>query len=196
MALSLYAFETCPYCRRVRAAIDDLELAIEIRDTQVDPAHRKALIAATGSATVPVLRIEGEEGLEDQYLPESADIVAFLYAQYGDGRTPPRMDLFVVQRIATAVMWALLIGGMFVPEYQPPLWTVACAIGAVRSIYNGVRTRSPMHYAIGAVFALASVAVVLRALGISDLPWWYVMYALVGTLLVATLVLRMRSKRE
>lgn len=83
--LSLYHFDSCPYCARVRRAVKDLGLEVELKDTQRDPAAQAELVAATGRQTVPVLRIEAE----DVWMPESSDIIRFLYERFGEGRAPP-----------------------------------------------------------------------------------------------------------
>lgn len=83
--LSLYHFDSCPYCARVRRALKHLELEVELKDIHRDPAAQADLVAATGRQTVPVLYVEGE----DVWMPESADIIRFLYERFGEGRTPP-----------------------------------------------------------------------------------------------------------
>ena len=78
--LSLYQFNSCPYCARVRHTLESLDLQIEFRDIHQDDAHHDALVAARGRATVPVLRISGPDG--DTWMPESADIVAYLRERF------------------------------------------------------------------------------------------------------------------
>jgi glutathione S-transferase len=78
--LSLYVFEGCPWCTRVRAALDRLGLEIEVRDVHADPPRRAELVAATGRATVPCLRIE--EGAAPRWMHESADIIRWLEQRY------------------------------------------------------------------------------------------------------------------
>ncbi len=75
--LSLYHFDSCPFCELVRSAIERLGVAVELRNIQTDPAHYQALIGATGRATVPCLRITRDSG-DGSWLHESADIVRFL----------------------------------------------------------------------------------------------------------------------
>lgn len=79
--LALYHYDSCPYCRRVRSAIDRLGLTVELRDIDEDPVHLRALIEARGRRTVPVLRIEGADGAT--WMPESADIVRYLEQRFG-----------------------------------------------------------------------------------------------------------------
>jgi glutathione S-transferase len=202
MGLALYKYDACGYCQQVLRAIRDLDIEdeVELRDTLIDPKWRKELIGAMGRATVPVLRIEEPADAEDgepsvRWLPESRDIVAYLYERYGEGKEPPKLDVASVQRVATMAMWALLGAGIFFTEWQAPLWFTACMIGALRSFHNGWRTKGWFHWAIGAVFLFASASILLRAYRIVDLPWWYVAYGLVGLLLVGGLLFRRRLRR-
>jgi glutathione S-transferase len=82
--LSLYQFDGCPYCRRVRQAMARLGLAIELRDIHAEPRYRQELVAATGRGTVPCLRIEVGSG-RVRWLHESLDIIAFLERQFPAG---------------------------------------------------------------------------------------------------------------
>ena len=84
-ALTLYHFDSCPYCLRVRRALADLEVEVELKNVHTDPSAQEELFRAIGRGTVPVLRIHDE----DRWLPESGDIVTFLYANFGNGRKPP-----------------------------------------------------------------------------------------------------------
>ena len=72
--LVLYKFDACPYCVRVKRAIEQLQCSeqIEHRDTRLEPRWRGDLLARTGRTQVPCLFINGEP------LFESLDIVAFL----------------------------------------------------------------------------------------------------------------------
>lgn len=80
--LSLYHYDSCFYCSRVRRAIAELGLDIELRDVLLDREHRKDLVAATGRGTVPVLRIRYADDRE-VWMPESRDIIAFLQRNFG-----------------------------------------------------------------------------------------------------------------
>lgn len=80
--LALYGYPSCPYCARVLAAIEELGLEIPLRDTMRDAGHREALLEAMGRGTVPVLKIEGPDG-DEEWLPESADIIRYLIGRYG-----------------------------------------------------------------------------------------------------------------
>lgn len=187
--LALYHFDACPYCQRVRAAISELGVNVELRDILEEPEYRSALVEATGRRTVPVLWIkEGDD--EPRWLPESRDIIAFLHEHYGNGRSSLLVRL---QGRLTLLMWALLIAGGILKELQDPLWLAACAVGAGRSIANAYRTRAWYHGAIGAVFGVGMVAIGLRWSGVADLPWWYAAYALVGLIALVAIFLRFRA---
>jgi len=80
--LSLYQTRFCPYCHRVRDAIERLGLDVELRDIGEDPLRRRELSQATGRQTVPCLRIEREDGTVE-WMHESADIIAYLEARVG-----------------------------------------------------------------------------------------------------------------
>jgi len=80
--LSLYYFDGCPFCVRVLRAIDALGLEVELRNIYTDPARLAELREVRGRTTVPVLRITSRDG-EDRWMPESADIVRYLQATYG-----------------------------------------------------------------------------------------------------------------
>ena len=79
--LALYYFDGCPFCNRVRSAIDQLGIDVELRNIMLEPQHRDDLIKARGRATVPVLRIISPDG-EDRWMPESRDIVNYLQKTY------------------------------------------------------------------------------------------------------------------
>ena len=80
--LALYYFDGCPFCVRVLRAIDTLGLEVELRNIYEVPGHLKELRDVRGRTTVPVLRITSPDG-EDRWMPESADIVRYLQASYG-----------------------------------------------------------------------------------------------------------------
>jgi len=80
--LALYQFRTCPFCVKVRKEIARLGLPIEVRDAQLDPAHRQALAAGGGRIKVPCLKITRDDG-SDEWLYESDAINAWLHKRFG-----------------------------------------------------------------------------------------------------------------
>ena len=73
---TLYEFELCPYCQKVRAGLELKGLAY--RRVQVNPMNKKELPAlpATAPRKVPVLAIDGE------VLWDSTDILTYLDAHF------------------------------------------------------------------------------------------------------------------
>ena len=124
--LALYLFDGCPWCERVRAAIDDLQLNIEERDTRAVPEHDRELRTATGNGTVPVLRIDTTD--RTQWLSESADIVRYLYAEHGAGRQPTFLASTLPQRTGI-IGAAVLLCGSFLASPAWQSWLIAAAAG-------------------------------------------------------------------
>lgn len=74
--LSLYYYDTCPFCVRVLRSAKHLGVELELRNIIDDRKHRDDLVKARGRGTVPVLRIE--DGERDEWMPESRDIIRYL----------------------------------------------------------------------------------------------------------------------
>lgn len=106
--LTLYHLESCMYCKRVRRATAALGVEVELRDIERDPQARAALLEAMGRTTVPVLHIEGE-----RWLPESADIVRYLYDRFGQGRRPP-LSVALDPRWIVLALVVLVLGFLLV----------------------------------------------------------------------------------
>ena len=89
--LALYMYPTCPYCRRVMTTLRRLGVEVEYRNIHANSAYRDELLEARGKTTVPVLRIESSDpDEEEEWMPESADIVQYLADRFGDGEVPRR----------------------------------------------------------------------------------------------------------
>lgn len=83
--LQLYEFEGCPYCRKVREALSILDLDAEIFPCPKGGTRfRPEVVRRGGKAQFPWL-VDPNTGRE---LYESDDILAHLFAEYGDGRVP------------------------------------------------------------------------------------------------------------
>lgn len=118
-------FAGCPWCERVRAAIDDLGIVVEERDVRADPEHAAVLQSAMGHGTVPVLRTDTAEG--PVWLPESTDIVRHLYATYGaPGQRPTWIATNVPNMLGLGLAISLLLAGLAAPERAQP-WLIAAA---------------------------------------------------------------------
>lgn len=78
--LSLYHYDGCPFCIRVRNEIERLNLNIELRNTLSDSQHNQDLMEGGGKRTVPCLRIETENSPEWMY--ESGDIAQYLNSRF------------------------------------------------------------------------------------------------------------------
>ena len=84
MSLTLYEKVGCPYCAKVKGKLDELGLEYDSKLVPASRAERDEVVAVSGQAGVPVL-VDPEHGVEG--MAESADIVAYLEATYGDGAT-------------------------------------------------------------------------------------------------------------
>lgn len=85
-SLTLYQFETCPFCVKVRRQIRRLGLKIELRDARRDSVARQELLAGGGELQVPCLRITsgvGGAGGETCWMYESSDINEYLAKRFG-----------------------------------------------------------------------------------------------------------------
>jgi glutathione S-transferase len=76
MAIKLYQFESCPYCRRVREVLEAKGLEYEKVDVPLDREERKELFKVSGQYKVPVL-IDG-----DNIIVDSERIIAYLNEKY------------------------------------------------------------------------------------------------------------------
>ena len=74
--LALYVTPLCGYCHYVISTIKELGLEVEIRNVMENREDLEDLYNARHRTTVPVLRIT-KDG-EDQWMPESRDIVEYL----------------------------------------------------------------------------------------------------------------------
>jgi len=76
-SLSLYHFESCPFCSITRKAIRKNNLNVELRDIQLDTEYLDDLIIHGGKAQVPCLLIERHKA-RSEWLYESSEIIQFL----------------------------------------------------------------------------------------------------------------------
>lgn len=89
--LTLYDFEACPYCRKVREAISMLDLVVDVRPCPKGGARFRPELQKLGmKMRVPTL-VDGSVVLQ-----ESDRIVEHLFQHYGIGRPPLRARLGTV----------------------------------------------------------------------------------------------------
>ncbi|XP_038885044.1 uncharacterized protein LOC120075582 isoform X2 [Benincasa hispida] len=85
LPLQLYEFEACPFCRRVREALTELDLLVEVYPCPKGSIrHRNIVKKCGGKEQFPFL-IDPNTNTS---LYESGDIVKYLFRQYGNGRNP------------------------------------------------------------------------------------------------------------
>jgi glutathione S-transferase len=116
--LELYEFEACPYCRKVREALSVLDLEATVYPCPKGGPHfRKQVIERGGKAQFPFL-IDPNTRRE---LYESDDIVAYLFAEYGDGHVPLSLRLGPLTDLSSFAASAARpgFGGRYVPSRQP-----------------------------------------------------------------------------
>lgn len=74
---TLYQFQACPFCVKVRRQIRKYALNIDLKDARHDPVSKQELIDGGGRHKVPCLRIAGDDG-KLTWLYESDDIISYL----------------------------------------------------------------------------------------------------------------------
>ena len=80
-SLTLYQFNTCPFCIKVRQEMRRLSLPIEKRDAQHHVANRDELQQGSGATKVPCLKITEASG-QVRWLQDSKAIVAHLRERF------------------------------------------------------------------------------------------------------------------
>ncbi|MFQ6371601.1 glutaredoxin family protein [Shewanella sp. YIC-542] len=79
--LTLYQFNTCPFCIKVKKEVHRLALPITMANIQKDAEARDKLVRHGGKSQVPCLHIVHEGG-EEQWLYESGDITRYLQQRF------------------------------------------------------------------------------------------------------------------
>jgi len=121
--LILYDMEACPWCRRVREALTALHLDADIRPCPKGGQRFRPEAEALGGKQQFPLLLDENTG---QHLYESADIVEYLFREYG-GRPVPK--------------------GYRFRAYQSVLGTLASGASAVRGLRAapGKAVAEPLH---------------------------------------------------
>ncbi|KAM4068429.1 hypothetical protein ACB094_12G011100 [Castanea mollissima] len=85
MRLQLFEFEACPFCRRVREAMTELDLSVEVYPCPKGSLRHREMVRRSGGKEQFPFLIDPNTGIS---LYESGDIVNYLFQQYGKGRSP------------------------------------------------------------------------------------------------------------
>ncbi|KAF0890235.1 hypothetical protein E2562_023234 [Oryza meyeriana var. granulata] len=83
--LQLYEFEACPFCRRVREAMTELDLSAEVYPCPKGSLRHRDVVKKIGGKEQFPLLVDVSAGVT---MYESGDIVKYLFKQYGQGRNP------------------------------------------------------------------------------------------------------------
>ncbi len=103
--LELYDFEACPYCRKVREALTELDLDYVTHPVAGGSPRREELVRLGGKMQAPYL-VDPNTGTR---LYESADIVAHLRITYGGPGSPWGLPT-LVDTLTSALASAVRLG--------------------------------------------------------------------------------------
>ena len=79
--LQLYQFQACPFCVKVRWAMQRNSLNVATKDAKRNPQFAKELVEGGGNLKVPCLRIEENDGAVT-WMYESSDIIDYLEQRF------------------------------------------------------------------------------------------------------------------
>ncbi|KAI3417444.1 uncharacterized protein J3R85_014385 [Psidium guajava] len=85
LPLQLFEFEACPFCRRVREAMTELDLSVEVYPCPKGSARHRELVRNLGGKEQFPFLIDPNTGVS---IYESGDIVNYLFEKYGNGTNP------------------------------------------------------------------------------------------------------------
>ncbi|GMH21619.1 hypothetical protein Nepgr_023461 [Nepenthes gracilis] len=83
--LQLFEFEACPFCRRVREAMTELDLSAEVYPCPKGSVRHRQIVRNYGGREQFPFLIDPNTGVS---MYESDEIVNYLFLQYGKGRRP------------------------------------------------------------------------------------------------------------
>ncbi|CAN0928154.1 hypothetical protein LINGRAHAP2_LOCUS36297 [Linum grandiflorum] len=83
--LQLFEFEACPFCRRVREAMTELDLSAEVYPCPKGSKRHREIVRELGGKEMFPFLVDPNTGIS---MYESGDIVKYLFQQYGKGRSP------------------------------------------------------------------------------------------------------------
>jgi glutathione S-transferase len=124
--LTLYDFEACPFCRKVREALTAFDLDAHVRPCPKGGTRFRPEVGRRGGRMrFPYL----EDPNTGKSLYESDAIVAMLAREYGDGRVPRALALGPLTDLSSGAASLLRVGrGTFarpsrMPEQELELWS-------------------------------------------------------------------------
>ena len=79
--LTLYQYQACPFCVKVRRQMKRQSLNIGLKDVKRSEGAREELLAGGGNLKVPCLRIEDDQG-QVQWMYESGEIIGYLEGRF------------------------------------------------------------------------------------------------------------------
>ena len=79
--LTLYQFNACPFCVKVRRAAKRFDLDLQTKDARNVEQFRQELLAGGGKIKTPCLNIKDASGNET-WMYESNDIIAYLEQRF------------------------------------------------------------------------------------------------------------------
>lgn len=154
--LQLYDIENCPYCRLVREVLTELDLDAEIYPCpKSGERFRPELVERGGKAQFPYL-VDPNTGVE---MYESLDIIDYLFATYGQRKTPgkwkagklqtlgsmlasaPRVSRGMQARPGTAPEFLLELYSFESSPYARPVRELLCEMEIPYLLRNCGRTR-------------------------------------------------------
>jgi anaphase-promoting complex subunit 7 len=98
--LVLYSYEGNQFCRLVREVLTELDIVYELRSAGKGSPRREELASTTGGSSQCPYLIDPNTDIK---MPESKDIIVYLYKQYADF-TPPNELLKSVSGIVTPIL--------------------------------------------------------------------------------------------
>ncbi|HEY6878542.1 MAG TPA: glutathione S-transferase N-terminal domain-containing protein [Polyangiales bacterium] len=103
LPITLYDFEGCPYCRKVREALTALHLDVEIKPCPRNGTRFRPEAERIGGKLMFPLLVDPNT---DTVMYESIDIVAYLFRSYGRGKVPGPYRRSAVQPLFDALQFA------------------------------------------------------------------------------------------
>lgn len=125
LPLELYEFESCPFCRKVREALTELDLSPLVYPCPPGGARfRETVRRLGGRAMFPFLVDPNTE----RQLYESEEIIRYLATTYADGSLPVAMSIGPLQSLRSAAAGVPRIGRVRArpsraPERPLELWS-------------------------------------------------------------------------